>query len=187
VLAYSTVSQLGFMFIAMGVGAYSAGIFHLFTHAFFKACLFLGSGSVIHACHHEQDMRRMGGLKKYMPVTFWTFFVATLALAGIPPFAGFFSKDEILWKAFSSPLGSPVIWFIGTVTAGFTAFYMFRQVFMVFFGEYRGGHASAHGTTITARMAPPMATARSTRTSRRASMTLPLVLLAAGSIPGRLS
>jgi NADH-quinone oxidoreductase subunit L len=144
VLAYSTVSQLGFMFLAMGVGAFSAGIFHLFTHAFFKACLFLGSGSIIHALHHEQDMRNMGGLKKYMPVTFLTFFVSTLAIAGIPFFAGFFSKDEILWKAYSSPHGSPAFWLVGSITAGITAFYMFRQVFMVFYGEYRGGHAG-HG------------------------------------------
>lgn len=144
VLAYSTVSQLGFMFMAMGVGAYEAGIFHLFTHAFFKACLFLGAGSIIHALHHEQDMRNMGGLRKHMPITFVTFLISTLALSGIPPFAGFFSKDEILWKAFSSPQGSPVFWAIGSVAAAFTAFYMFRQVFLVFFGEYRGGHAS-HG------------------------------------------
>jgi len=144
VLAYSTVSQLGFMFVAMGVGAYAAGIFHLFTHAFFKACLFLGSGSVIHALHHEQDMRHMGGLKKYMPITFWTFLISTLAIAGMPPFAGFFSKDEILWKAWSSPYGAGWIWALGSLTAGITAFYMFRQVFMVFFGEYRGGHGG-HG------------------------------------------
>ncbi len=144
VLAYSTVSQLGFMFVAMGVGAYAAGIFHLFTHAFFKACLFLGSGSVIHALHHEQDMRHMGGLKKYMPITFWTFMISTLAIAGMPPFAGFFSKDEILWKAWSSPYGAGWIWALGSLTAGITAFYMFRQVFMVFFGEYRGGHGG-HG------------------------------------------
>ena len=150
VLAYSTVSQLGFMFIAMGVGAYAQGVFHLFTHAFFKACLFLGSGSIIHALHHEQDMRNMGGLRKYMPITYWTFLLSTLAIAGIPPFAGFFSKDEILWKAWSSPHGSGLIWFFGSVAAGFTAFYMFRQVFLTFFGEYRGpGHAGedeqAHG------------------------------------------
>ena len=144
VLAYSTVSQLGFMFIAMGVGAYDAGVFHLFTHAFFKACLFLGSGSIIHALHHEQDMRNMGGLKKYMPLTYLTFLVSTLALSGIPPFAGFFSKDEILWKAWSSPHGSPIFWALGSIAAGFTAFYMFRQVFMVFFGEYRGGHHQEH-------------------------------------------
>lgn len=142
VLAYSTVSQLGFMFIAMGVGAYAQGIFHLFTHAFFKACLFLGSGSIIHALHHEQDMRNMGGLKKYMPITYMTFLVSTLAIAGIPPFAGFFSKDEILWKAWSSPHGSFWIWLVGSIAAGFTAFYMFRQVFLTFWGEYRGpGHA----------------------------------------------
>jgi NADH-quinone oxidoreductase subunit L len=144
VLAYSTVSQLGYMFMAMGVGAYAAGIFHLFTHAFFKACLFLGSGSVIHALHHEQDMRHMGGLRKHMPITFWTFLIATLAISGMPPFAGFFSKDEILWQAFSSPHGAMWIWAIGTIAAGLTAFYMFRQVFMVFFGEYRGAHAGHH-------------------------------------------
>jgi len=154
VLAYSTVSQLGFMFIAMGVGAYAQGIFHLVTHAFFKACLFLGSGSIIHALHHEQDMRNMGGLKKYMPITYATFLVSTLAISGIPPFAGFFSKDEILWNAWSSPHGSGLIWLFGTIAAGFTAFYMFRQVFLTFFGEYRGpghageadhGHDDAHG------------------------------------------
>src|SRR5213595_1466143 len=134
VLAYSTVSQLGYMFLAMGVGAYAAGIFHLMTHAFFKACLFLGSGSVIHAMGGEQDMRKMGGLVKYMPATSTTFIVATLAIAGIPPLAGFFSKDEILWQAFSSPQGSVALWATGVGVAGLTAFYMFRQVFMVFFG-----------------------------------------------------
>ena len=178
VLAYSTVSQLGVMFIAMGVGAYEAGIFHLFTHAFFKACLFLGSGSIIHALHHEQDMRNMGGLRRYMPVTFATFFVSTLAIAGIPPFAGFFSKDEILWKAFSSPLGSPVFWAIGSIAAGFTAFYMFRQVFLVFFGDYRGGHAThghhddhgGHGHGAHVPHESP------------ALLTLPLIVLGAGAV-----
>ncbi|HZR79735.1 MAG TPA: NADH-quinone oxidoreductase subunit L [Candidatus Binatia bacterium] len=181
VLAYSTVSQLGFMFIAMGVGAYSAGVFHLFTHAFFKACLFLGSGSVIHALHHEQDVRHMGGLKKHMPVTFWTFAFATLALAGVPPMAGFISKDEILFKAFSSPQGSPIIWFLGSLTAGFTAFYMFRQVFMVFFGEYRGGH---HGHAGHADEHAPHAHGHVAAEPHEspALMTIPLVLLAAGSI-----
>jgi NADH-quinone oxidoreductase subunit L len=177
VLAYSTVSQLGFMFIAMGVGAYSAGVFHLLTHAFFKACLFLGSGSVIHALHHEQDMRRMGGLRKYMPLTFWTFLISTLAIAGMPPFAGFFSKDEILWKAYSSPLGSPAIWFVGSVSAGFTAFYMFRQVFMVFFGEYRGGHAAGHGHGDAHGAHGGHAPHESP-----SLMTLPLVVLAAGAM-----
>ena len=140
VLAYSTVSQLGYMFIGMGVGAYAAGIYHLMTHAFFKACLFLGSGSVIHAMGGEQDMRKMGGLKKRMPVTHMTFFISTLAIAGIFPFSGFFSKDEILWKAFSSEHGSPLLWLVGFTGAGLTAFYMFRQVFMTFYGENRADH-----------------------------------------------
>src|SRR6058998_3928037 len=129
VLAYSTVSQLGYMFLALGVGAFAAGIFHLMTHAFFKALLFLGSGSVIHAMHHEQDMRKMGGLRKKIPWTFWTMTIATFAIAGIPPLAGFWSKDEILWKAYSSPHGSWVFWVIGLFTAFLTAFYMFRLWF----------------------------------------------------------
>jgi NADH-quinone oxidoreductase subunit L len=137
VLAYSTVSQLGYMFLACGVGAFTAGIFHLMTHAFFKALLFLGSGSVIHALSGEQDMRKMGGLKKYTPITFLTMFIATLAIAGIPGLAGFFSKDEILWQAYSSPHGHIALWAIGTVAAGVTAFYMFRLIFMTFFGESR--------------------------------------------------
>ncbi len=144
VLAYSTVSQLGYMFLALGVGAYAAGIFHLMTHAFFKACLFLGSGSVIHAMGGIQDMRKMGGLRKYMPATSTTFIVATLAIAGIPPLAGFFSKDEILWQAFSSPYSSWCLWLVGLAVAGLTAFYMFRQVFMVFFGECRADHETQH-------------------------------------------
>jgi NADH-quinone oxidoreductase subunit L len=135
VLAYSTVSQLGYMFTAMGVGAFSAGAFHLMTHAFFKALLFLGSGSVIHAMGGEQDMRRMGALKKYLPVTFVTMFVGTLAIAGIPPFSGFFSKDEILYRAF---LNNKAIWVLAVATAFMTAFYMYRLVAMTFFGEYRG-------------------------------------------------
>ncbi len=135
VLAYSTVSQLGYMFLALGVGAFTAGVFHVVTHAFFKACLFLGSGAVIHAMHHEQDMQKMGGLKKYLPITFWTFFFATLAIAGIPPFAGFFSKDEILWQAFSR--GSVLLWLIGAIAALMTAFYMFRAVFLTFYGKPR--------------------------------------------------
>jgi NADH-quinone oxidoreductase subunit L len=137
VLAYSTVSQLGYMFLACGVAAYSAGIFHLMTHAFFKALLFLGAGSVIHAVGGEQDMRRMGGLRKLIPVTFWVVTIATIAIAGIPPFAGFFSKDEILGAVFHSPYGGPVIWGIGVLTAGLTSFYMFRLWFMTFFGEYK--------------------------------------------------
>ncbi|HKR62570.1 MAG TPA: NADH-quinone oxidoreductase subunit L [Thermoanaerobaculia bacterium] len=137
VLAYSTVSQLGYMFVAAGVGAYTAAIFHVMTHAFFKACLFLGAGSVIHGCGGEQDMRKMGGLKKYMPRTHWTMLVATVAIAGIPPLAGFFSKDEILANAFAY---SNFIWILGAIAAGFTAFYMFRLYFMTFAGEYRGAH-----------------------------------------------
>jgi NADH-quinone oxidoreductase subunit L len=121
VLAYSTVSQLGYMFMACGVAAYSAGIFHLMTHAFFKALLFLGAGSVIHGIGGEQDMRKMGGLRKYMPWTFWTMLIATLAIAGIPAFAGFFSKDEILWQAFSSPHGSKIFWALGVITAFMTS------------------------------------------------------------------
>jgi len=152
VLAYSTVSQLGYMFMACGVGAFSAGIFHLMTHAFFKGLLFLAAGSVIHGVGGEQDMRKMGGLRQYMPWTFATMGIATLAIAGIPPFAGFWSKDEILWKAYSSPNGSWVYWLIGVLTAFITSFYMFRLMYMTFGGEYRGtvtapethGH-DAHG------------------------------------------
>jgi len=141
VLAYSTVSQLGYMFLAAGVGAYTAAIFHVMTHAFFKACLFLGAGSVIHGCGGEQDMRKMGGLRKYMPRTHWTMLVATIAIAGIPPLAGFFSKDEILANAFGH---HKLIWIIGLITAGLTAFYMFRLYFMTFHGSYRGAQAE-HG------------------------------------------
>jgi len=145
VLAYSTVSQLGYMFMACGVGAFSAGIFHLMTHAFFKGLLFLAAGSVIHAVGGEQDMRKMGGLRSYIPWTFLTMGIATLAIAGIPPFAGFWSKDEILWKAFSSEHGSWVFWLIGVVTAFITSFYMFRLLFMTFFGDYHGTQVDAHG------------------------------------------
>lgn len=140
VLAYSTVSQLGYMFLGMGVAAYGAGIFHLMTHAFFKACLFLGAGSVIHGMGGEQDMRKMGGLKDKMPLTFLTFLISTVAIAGIPPTAGFFSKDEILWQAFSSSHGSVVLWAMGFVAAGLTSFYMSRQVIMTFFGTCRADH-----------------------------------------------
>jgi len=152
VLAYSTVSQLGYMFIAMGVGAFSAGVFHLMTHAFFKACLFLGSGSVIHGMHHAyhhahlsddpQDMRNMGGLRKKMPITFITFLVSTIAISGLPLFSGFFSKDEILWWAFAGERGHWMLWLVGAIAAGMTAFYMFRLVFLTFFGEQRT-HAKA--------------------------------------------
>ncbi len=164
VLAYSTVSQLGYMFTAMGVGAYVAGIFHLMTHAFFKACLFLGSGSVIHGMHEEQDMRKMGGLRRHMPHTYWTFLIATIAIAGIPPLAGFFSKDEILWKAWSG--GFKFQWFLGFAAAGITAFYMFRLVFMTFFGKERFDPEEVH-----VHESP-------------ASMTVPLWLLAGLSIVG---
>jgi NADH-quinone oxidoreductase subunit L len=143
VLAYSTVSQLGYMFMACGVGAFSAGIFHLMTHAFFKGLLFLAAGSVIHGIGGEQDMRKMGGLRTYMPWTFATMGIATLAIAGIPPFAGFWSKDEILWRAFGA---SWVYWLIGVITAFITSFYMFRLMYMTFGGEYRGAAAQeAHG------------------------------------------
>src|SRR5713226_7434123 len=149
VLAYSTVSQLGFMFIGVGVGAYWAGIFHLMTHAFFKACLFLGSGSVILACHHEQDMRKMGGLSKYTPITRWTYLAACWAIAGFPWAAGFYSKDEILWKAWtaeglSAPWMGQAIYLVGAVAALGTSFYMFRSYYMTFTGEYRGTHPHGH-------------------------------------------
>jgi NADH-quinone oxidoreductase subunit L len=150
VLAYSTVSQLGYMFMACGVGAFSAGIFHLMTHAFFKGLLFLAAGSVIHAVGGEQDMRKMGGLRSYIPWTFLTMGIATLAIAGIPPFAGFWSKDEILWKAYSSDHGSWVFWFVGVITAFITSFYMFRLLFMTFFGDYRGTKVDAHGHSSSA-------------------------------------
>src|SRR5271168_5103828 len=143
VLAYSTISQLGYMFMACGVAAYSAGIFHLMTHAFVKGLLFLAAGSVIHAVGGEQDMRRMGGLRHHIPWTFWTMTAATFAIAGFPPLAGFFSKDAILWKAFQV---SPVYWAIGVVTAFITSFYMFRLLFMTFFGDYRGAQVDAHGS-----------------------------------------
>ena len=165
VLAYSTISQLGYMFLAAGVAAYSAAVFHLMTHAFFKACLFLGSGSVIHAMGGEQDMGKMGGLRRHMPYTFWTFAIAVLAIAGMPLTAGFFSKDEILWQAFSSSHGSPLLWILGVFGAGLTAFYMFRQFFLVFFGECRADHhTQAH-----LHESPKV-------------MTLPLVALALGSV-----
>lgn len=140
ILAYSTVSQLGYMFMAVGVGAFSAAQFHLMTHAFFKALMFLGSGSVIHAMHEEQDVRKMGGLRKYMPITHATFVLGWLAIIGIPPFAGFFSKDEILWQAFSSEHGSKGLWMIGAITAVCTAFYMTRLMALTFWGKSRFGH-----------------------------------------------
>ncbi|MGH2524813.1 MAG: NADH-quinone oxidoreductase subunit L, partial [Anaerolineales bacterium] len=149
VLAYSTVSQLGYMFLACGVAAYSAAIFHLMTHAFFKALLFLGAGSVIHALGGEQDMRHMGGLRKHIPWTFGVMTVATFTIAGFPFLSGFFSKDEILWKAYSSPHGHPAFWMIGIITAALTSFYMFRLWFLTFWGERREsaphGHGNGHG------------------------------------------
>ncbi len=141
VLAYSTVSQLGYMFLACGVGAFGAGVFHLMTHAFFKGLLFLAAGSVIHAMGGEQDMRKMGGLRKKIPVTFWTMFMATLAIAGAPGFSGFFSKDEILNQAKNV---SPVLWILGVLTAGITSFYMFRLLFLTFFGSERYDEHHVH-------------------------------------------
>ncbi len=191
VLAYSTVSQLGYMFLAMGVGAYAAGVFHLYTHAFFKALLFLGSGAVIHALAGEQDLRNMGGLKKYLPVTYWTFLIGALAIAGVPLLSGFFSKDEILFRAFvgtEHAHGSVLLWAIGAVTSLLTAIYMFRLVFLTFHGERRAGvvshgapaghahddanaahgHGAGHGHGAP-HEAPP-------------SMALPLIVLAIGSV-----
>ncbi len=141
VLAYSTVSQLGLMFLGLGVGAYTGAVFHVMTHAFFKALLFLGAGSVIHAMHHEQDIRNMGGLKKHLPITHITFLVGCIAIAGIPPFSGFFSKDEILMGAFAH---SPVLYLIGTFSALLTAFYMFRLYALTFLGNFRGTHEQEH-------------------------------------------
>ena len=164
VLAYSTVSQLGYMFLALGVGAFTAGIFHLMTHAFFKALLFLGSGSVIHALSGEQDMRNMGGLWGKIPITARTFLVATITISGIPPLAGFVSKDAILAASFNA---RPLLWGIGFVTAGMTAFYMFRLVFLTFFGESRVPHEVAHHIHESPR-----------------SMTWPLIILALLSVVG---
>jgi NADH-quinone oxidoreductase subunit L len=144
VLAYSTVSQLGYMFLACGVGAFTAGVFHLMTHAFFKALLFLGSGSVIHAMSGEQDMRKMGALSRKIPITCWTMVVATAAISGLPPFAGFFSKDEILWQSFAGPYGHTLLWAVGWITAGLTAFYMARLIFMTFWGESHVSHGAEH-------------------------------------------
>jgi NADH-quinone oxidoreductase subunit L len=141
VLAYSTVSQLGLMFLALGLGAYEVAVFHVITHAFFKACLFLGSGSVIHGLHGEQDMRKMGGLKKAMPITFWTMFIAALAISGIFPLAGFWSKDEILMTAFH---GNIALWVIGSIASIMTAFYMFRLIYLTFFNSFRGTEEQKH-------------------------------------------
>jgi NADH-quinone oxidoreductase subunit L len=165
VLAYSTVSQLGYMFLALGVGAYWVAIFHLFTHAFFKALLFLCSGSVIHSLGGEQDMRNMGGLKNKIPITHWTMFVGSVAIAGIPGLAGFFSKDEILWQAYSSPLGSKALWAVGLATAAMTAFYMWRLMNLTFYGKSR---------------VKPEVEAHIHESPR--SMTVPLTVLAIGSV-----
>src|SRR6266487_3943293 len=165
VLAYSTVSQLGYMFLALGVGAYWVAVFHLFTHAFFKALLFLVSGSVIHAMSGEQDMRFMGGLKDKIKITHWTMFIGSVAIAGIPGLAGFFSKDEILWQTYSSPIGSKFLYAMGLLTAGMTAFYMWRLMYMTFYGKSR----VAPEVAAKIHESPP-------------SMTIPLEVLAFGSI-----
>lgn len=166
VVAYSTVSQLAYMFIGCGVGAYSAGIFHLFTHAYFKALLFLGCGSVILGMHHEQDVRSMGGLKAKMPITYWTFLLASLSISGVPGLAGFFSKDEILLMAFNTHLGAgKFAWVIGTLVAFMTAFYSFRLFFLIFHGEFRGTEHQRHHLHES-----PLV------------VTLPLMLLACGAV-----
>ncbi|MBC7387307.1 MAG: NADH-quinone oxidoreductase subunit L [Cryobacterium sp.] len=194
VLAYSTVSQLGYMFLACGVGAYTAGVFHVITHAFFKALMFLGAGSVIHGMHEEQDILKMGGLRLKMPVTFVTFLVGWVAICGLPPFSGFFSKDEILWNAFASPHGSKLLWVVGAVTAAMTAFYMTRMFYLTFMGKPRfdeskmgGAHDShaAHGHDDHAGHGhadhghAPQGVHESP-----ATMTIPLVVLAILSIVG---
>lgn len=166
IVAYSTVSQLGYMFLACGVGAYSAGIFHLYTHAFFKALLFLCAGSVMHAMAGELDLQKMGGLRKYMPVTYGTMLIASLSIAGVPGLAGFFSKDEILWLAYSGP--SPVgkfVWAIGTFVAFLTAFYSFRLIFLTFHGKFRGTHEQEHHLHESPKV-----------------MTIPLILLCVGAV-----
>ena len=202
VLAYSTVSQLGYMFLAMGVGAYAAGIFHLYTHAFFKALLFLGSGAVIHALAGEQDLRNMGGLKKSLPVTYWTFLVGALAIAGVPLLSGFFSKDEILFRTFtSSNPGHALLWTIGIVTSLLTATYMFRLVFLAFHGERRhdapaalahpeeeepaakaGAHAPVPAHDDEDRHGVPAHGAAAHVHDAPPSMAIPLVVLAIGSV-----
>jgi NADH-quinone oxidoreductase subunit L len=165
IIAYSTISHLGLMFLACGVGAYGAGIYHLYTHAFFKALLFLAAGSVIHAVHHN-DIQKMGGLKKYLPITYITMFIAALSAGGVPGFAGFFSKDEIIWSAFASgrPIGN-FVWILGTAVAFFTPFYSFRLIFLTFHGKFRGTHEEEHHL----HESPSV-------------MTIPLILLAAGAL-----
>jgi len=166
VLAYSTISQLGYMFLALGVGAFSAALFHVFTHAFFKACLFLGAGAVIHAAHHEQDMRKLGGLRDKMPITSATYFISVLAIAGVFPLSGFFSKDEILWNVFGQlNLVSLLLWPVALITAALTAFYMGRSYFMTFEGKWRGDH---HTWSHVHEVGP--------------QMTRPLIILAFGAV-----
>ncbi len=165
VIAYSTVSQLGYMFLALGVGAYSAGIFHLYTHAYFKALLFLASGSVIHALNNEQNMQKMGGLKKYMPVTYWVFILASLSISGIPGFSGFFSKDEILWRAYQGGDLGKFLWFLATSAALLTAFYSFRLIYLTFHGRFRGTDEQERHL----HESPPV-------------ITVPLILLAVGAV-----
>jgi NADH-quinone oxidoreductase subunit L len=165
IIAYSTVSQLGYMFLACGVGAYGAGIFHLYTHAYFKALLFLGAGSVMHAMAGELDIQKMGGLKKYMPVTYITFLIASLSIAGVPGLAGFFSKDEILWLAYNHGTTGKIVWIIGTIVAALTAFYSFRIVFLAFHGNFRGTHEQLHHLHESPKV-----------------MTIPLIILAIGAI-----
>jgi NADH-quinone oxidoreductase subunit L len=184
VLAYSTISQLGYMFLACGVAAFSAGIFHLMTHAFFKGLLFLAAGSVIHAVGGEQDMRKMGGLRKHIPWTFWTMTIATFAIAGLPPLAGFFSKDEILWRAYQA---SWIYWLVGVVTALLTSFYMFRLWFMTFFGEYRGASESSDGHeehAADSRAGAPAPHGHSGIHESPPIMLVPLVILAVLSLIG---
>ncbi|MDI6738644.1 MAG: NADH-quinone oxidoreductase subunit L [Nanoarchaeota archaeon] len=166
IIAYSTISQLGYMFLAAGVGAYTAGMFHLYTHAFFKALLFLCAGSVMHAMSGELDLQKMGGLKKYMPITYWTMLFASLSIAGVPGFAGFFSKDEILWLAYSgqNPVGK-FVWAIGTVVAFLTAFYSFRLIFLTFHGKFRGTHEQEHHLHESPK-----------------AMTIPLMILCIGAV-----
>lgn len=164
VLAYSTVSQLGYMFLGLGVGAYTGAVFHVMTHAFFKALLFLGAGSVIHAMHHEQDIRKMGGLKKFMPITHITFLLGCLAIAGVPPFSGFFSKDEILVGAYNV---NPIYYYIGVAGALMTAFYMFRLYALTFLGKFRGTHEQEHHLHESS-----------------SAITIPLIILAILSVVG---
>jgi NADH-quinone oxidoreductase subunit L len=187
VLAYSTVSQLGYMFVAMGMGAFGAGIFHLYTHAFFKACLFLGSGAVIHALHGEQDIRNMGGLKKYLPVTYWTFVIASLAIAGVPPLAGFFSKDEILFRTFDA--GHWILWTIGILTSLLTATYMFRLVFLTFHGDRAGSGTRDSGSDVSHGVPSPGSRvpthghgSESHLHDAPPAMALALIVLAVGSV-----